>query len=68
MEYKFQAIMWAKGAKIGAQTGDIKMDFKEKLPKNIIFQNIVGLLKIVAWFNFWTSEIIKGDKKGDLII
>ena len=38
---------------MGAQIGDIKMVFKEELlKKKIIFQNIIGLLNIVAWFNF----------------
>ena len=43
MEYKFQAIMWDRGAKIGAQTGDIKMDIKEELlKKTLYFKIFVG--------------------------
>ena len=34
MEYKFQAIMWARGAKIGAQTVFLEIDFKEGLVQN----------------------------------
>ena len=42
MEYKFQAIMWARGAKIGAQTGDIKMNFKEDLLKKTLYFKILS--------------------------
>ena len=68
MEFKFQAMVWASGAKIGAQTEDLKTDFKEELLKKTHYQYIVGLLKIVDGSTFWTSEILRGDKIWVLII
>ena len=32
--FKFQAILWSRGAKIGAQKGNIKIDFKKELLQN----------------------------------
>ena len=35
--FKFQAILWTGGAKIGVQKVDIKIDFKEELLQNTYF-------------------------------
>ena len=44
--FKFQAILWSRGAKIGTQKVDIKTDFKEELLQNTLrFQTIVGAPK-----------------------
>ena len=45
VEYKFQAVMWVRGPKIGAQTGDIKMDFKKELLKKTLYFKI--------WWSYW---------------
>ena len=59
MKYKFQAIMWAKGAKIGVQTGDIKMDFKEKLPKKHNISKYCWVTEnssMVQLLNLWDNQ------------